>query len=35
MDDDLARFKTLLEEGRTRVHGQQIAREELSGPGML
>jgi uncharacterized membrane protein len=35
MDDDLVRFKSLLEEGRIRVHGQQIAREELSGPGIL
>jgi uncharacterized membrane protein len=35
MDEDLVRFKALLEEGRTRVHGQQIAREELSGPGIL
>jgi uncharacterized membrane protein len=35
MDEDLVRFKSLLEEGRIRVHGQQIAREELYGPGML
>ena len=35
MDDDLARFKSLLEEGRIRLHGHQIAREELSGPGIL
>lgn len=35
MDEDLVRFKSLLEQGRTRAHGQQIAREELSGPGIL
>ncbi len=35
MDEDLVRFKSLLEEGRTRAHGQSIAREELYGPGML
>lgn len=35
MDEDLVRFKALLEEGRTRAHGHQIAREELSGPGIL
>ncbi|HEU5055138.1 MAG TPA: SRPBCC family protein [Kofleriaceae bacterium] len=35
MDEDLVRFKSLLEEGRTRAHGQQISREELSGPGIL
>lgn len=35
MDEDLMRFKALLEEGRTRAHGQPIAREELSGPGIL
>ncbi len=35
MDEDLVRFKSLLEEGRTRVHGRPIAREELYGPGML
>jgi len=35
MDEDLVRFKSLLEEGRTRAHGHAIAREELSGPGML
>jgi len=35
MDEDLLRFKSLLEVGRTRAHGQQIARDELYGPGML
>ena len=35
MDEDLVRFKTLLEEGRARAVHQQIAREELSGPGIL
>ena len=35
MDEDLVRFKSLLEEGRTHVPGRQIAREELSGPGIL
>lgn len=37
MDEDLARFKTLLEDGRPRAPGHQppIAREELSGPGIL
>jgi len=35
MDEDLMRFKSLLEEGRTRMHGPQITREELSGPGIL
>ena len=35
MDEDLMRFKSLLEEGRTRMRGPQITREELSGPGIL
>jgi uncharacterized membrane protein len=35
MDEDLMRFKSLLEEGRTRMHGPQITREELSRPGIL
>ncbi|HLU68599.1 MAG TPA: SRPBCC family protein, partial [Kofleriaceae bacterium] len=29
MDEDLVRFKALLEEGRTRAHGQRVTREEL------
>jgi uncharacterized membrane protein len=35
MDEDLVGFKSLLEQGRTRVHGLEVAREELHGPGML
>ncbi len=35
MDEDLIRFKSLLEQGRIRPTGQQIARDELSGPGIL
>jgi uncharacterized membrane protein len=30
MDEDLVRFKSLLEEGRTRAHGQTVRREALS-----
>lgn len=29
LDEELVRFKSLLEEGRTRAHGQRVTREEL------
>jgi len=29
MDEDLVRFKSLLEAGRTRAHGERVTREEL------
>src|SRR5207248_3335216 len=32
MDDDLVRFKSLLEHGKTTAHGEEIRREELSTP---
>ena len=35
MDEDLVRFKALLEEDRAPVRERPIAREELSGPGIL
>jgi uncharacterized membrane protein len=30
MDDDLARFKSLMEEGKTRAHGERVRRDELT-----
>jgi uncharacterized membrane protein len=30
MDDDLLRFKSLLEEGKARAHGEQVRREDLA-----
>lgn len=33
MDDDLARMKTLLEEGKTTAQGKQVTKEEVSQPG--
>jgi uncharacterized membrane protein len=29
MDEDLVRFKSLLEDGRTRAHGQTVRRDAL------
>ncbi len=31
MDEDLVRFKSLMEAGKTRVHGQTVTRDEVSG----
>jgi uncharacterized membrane protein len=30
LDDDLVRFKSLIEEGKTRVHGEAVARDEVA-----
>ena len=30
MDDDLARFKSVMEEGKTRAHGERVRRDELT-----
>jgi YHS domain-containing protein len=30
LDDDLVRLKSLLEEGRTRAHGQRVTRDDLA-----
>lgn len=35
MDEDLVRFKSLLEEGRTRAKGHAVTRDQLHGPGIL
>lgn len=32
LDDDLLRFKSLLETGKARGHGEQVTRDELAGP---